>query len=52
MSAFTSGAIEDYGIQIARGEPLFVKPFTGLALTNNVRALLNSHSPFSIADKT
>ncbi len=51
MSAFTSGAIEDYGIQIAAGEPLLVKPFTVRALTSKVQALLNYHSPFSRPDR-
>ena len=47
MSAFTSGAIEDHGIQIAPGEALLVKPFTLLSLTTKVRTLLDHQSPFS-----
>jgi two-component SAPR family response regulator len=47
MSAFTSGAIEDHGIQIAPGEALLVKPFTVLNLSTKVRTLLDHRSPFS-----
>ncbi|MGH7485315.1 MAG: response regulator [bacterium] len=51
MSAFTSGAIEDHGIQIAPGEALLVKPFTVLGLSKKVRSLLDYHSPFSRPDR-
>jgi DNA-binding response OmpR family regulator len=51
MSAFTSGAIEDQGIQIAPGEALLVKPFTVLALSGKVRSLLDYRSPFSRPDR-
>jgi DNA-binding response OmpR family regulator len=51
MSAFTSGAMEDHGIQIAPGEPLLVKPFTLPGLSNKVQALLNYQSPFSRPDR-
>ena len=47
MSAFTSGAIEDHGIQIAPGEALLVKPFTVRHLSTKVRTLLDRQSPFS-----
>ncbi len=47
MSAFTSGTIEDHGIQIAPGEALLVKPFTVIYLSTKVRTLLAHRSPFS-----
>jgi two-component system cell cycle sensor histidine kinase/response regulator CckA len=46
MSAFTSGAIHDHGIQIAPGEAILVKPFTVVALSTKVWTLLKHQSPF------
>ena len=46
MSAFTSGAIHDHGIQIAPGEAILVKPFTVVALSTKLRILLKHQSPF------
>jgi DNA-binding response OmpR family regulator len=51
MSAFTSGAIEDHGIQIAPGEALLVKPFTVIALSKKVRSMLDYRSPFARPDR-
>ena len=47
MSAFTSGTIEDHGIQIAPGEALLIKPFTIRQLSTKVRTLLVHRSPFA-----
>ncbi len=47
MSAYTTDAVEDYGIRIAPGEPFLVKPFTTVDVASKVRAVLDYHSPFS-----
>jgi DNA-binding response OmpR family regulator len=47
MSAYSTEAVEDYGIRVAPGEPFLVKPFTMDDLANKVRAVLDYHSPFT-----
>ena len=46
MSAYSTEAIEDYGIQIAPGEPFVLKPFTLEGLVAAVRTVLDYRSPF------
>lgn len=46
MSGYSTEAIEDYGIQLAPGEPFVVKPFTTEGLAKAVRAVLDYRSPF------
>ncbi len=46
MSGYSSDAIEDYGIQLAPGEPFVVKPFTMEGLAKAVRTVLDYRSPF------
>jgi two-component system, cell cycle sensor histidine kinase and response regulator CckA len=50
MSGFTLEVIEDHGINIAPGDPFFVKPFTRLELSSAVRTLLDHDSSFSRLD--
>ncbi len=47
MSAYSTEAVEDYGIRLAPGEPFLVKPFAMDELANKVRAVLDYHSPFT-----
>jgi len=46
MSAYSTETIEDYGIQIAPGEPFVMKPFTMDSLDSAVRGVLDYRSPF------
>ena len=46
MSAFSTEHIEEYGIQLAPGEPFVRKPFTIESLVLAVRAVLDYRSPF------
>ena len=46
MSAYSTEAIEKYGIRLAPGDPFVVKPFTIDSLVSAVRALLDYRSPF------
>lgn len=46
MSAYSTETIEDYGIQLAPGEPFVVKPFTMERLASAVRTVLDYRSPF------
>ena len=46
MSAYSTETIEDYGIQIAPGEPFVMKPFTMASLESAVRGVLDYRSPF------
>jgi DNA-binding response OmpR family regulator len=43
MSAFTSGVIEDHGIQVAPGEALLIKPFTIRQLLARLLQLAAKH---------
>ena len=47
MSAYSTEAVEDYGIRLAPGEPFLVKPFAMDDLAKKVRAVLDYHSPFT-----
>ena len=46
MSAYSTEAIEKYGIRLAPGDPFVVKPFTMDSLASSVRAVLDYRSPF------
>ena len=46
MSAYSTEAIEDYGILLAPGEPFVLKPFTMESLASAVRSVLDYRSPF------
>lgn len=46
MSAYSTEAIEDYGILLAPGEPFVLKPFTMDSLASAVRSVLDYRSPF------
>jgi two-component system cell cycle sensor histidine kinase/response regulator CckA len=47
MSAYSTAAIEDYGIRLAPGEPFVIKPFTMEDLVSTVRGVLDYRSPFA-----
>ena len=47
MSAFTTEAVQDYGVRMTAGEPFVVKPFTMETLTAKVRLVLDYRSPFT-----
>ncbi|HEX9127127.1 MAG TPA: response regulator [Methylomirabilota bacterium] len=46
MSAYSTEAIEKYGIRLAPGDPFVLKPFTMDSLVSSVRAVLDYRSPF------
>ena len=46
MSAYSTEAVEDYGIRLAPGEPFVLKPFTMEGLVSAVRVVLDYRSPF------
>ena len=47
MSAYSSETVEDYGVQLAPGQPFVLKPFTMESLDSAVRAVLDYRSPFA-----
>ena len=46
MSAYSTEAVEDYGIRLTPGEPFVLKPFTMEGLVAAVRTVLDYRSPF------